>query len=138
MKYILKLLLCMITAAGDLTILCAQTDTSLKIFQFPPNQIPRIDDNTENWLIVPEDYYYGTEYLVDDEKIHAKPDAENLNVRICVGWVKGVNRLYFLYEAYDNYWDFSRTDLHHDILEVVVDGDRSGGPLIDRFHLNQE
>ena len=26
-----------------------------------------------------------------------------------VGWVKGLNRLYFLYEAYDNYWDFART-----------------------------
>jgi hypothetical protein len=48
--------------------------------------------------------------------------------------VKGLNRLYFLYEAYDNYWDFSRPDLHNDIFEVVVDGDLSGGPLIDIYH----
>ena len=51
-----------------------------------------------------------------------------------VGWVKGQNRLYFLYEAYDNYWDFTRPDLHNDIFEVVVDGDLSGGPLIDIYH----
>lgn len=23
-----------------------------------------------------------------------------------VGWVKGINKLYFLYEAYDDFWDF--------------------------------
>jgi hypothetical protein len=51
-----------------------------------------------------------------------------------VGWVKGLNRLYFLYEATDNYWDFASPDLRNDIFELVVDGDRSGGPLIARFH----
>ena len=48
--------------------------------------------------------------------------------------MKGLNRLYFLYEAYKGYWDFSRPDLHNDIFEVVVDGDLSGGPLIDMYH----
>ena len=45
--------------------------------------------------------------------------------------MKGLNRLYFLYEGYDNYWDFAAPGLHNDIFEVVVDGDLSGGPLID-------
>jgi hypothetical protein len=49
-----------------------------------------------------------------------------------------MNRLYFLYEAYDNYWDFTLPDLHNDIFEIVVDGDQSGGPLIDRFHPNKD
>jgi hypothetical protein len=51
-----------------------------------------------------------------------------------VGWVKGMNRLYFLYEAYDDYWKFDTTNLVNDIFEVVVDGDLSGGPLIDQYH----
>ena len=34
----------------------------------------------------------------------------------------GLSQLYFLYEASDDYWDFSRSDLHNDIFEVVVDG----------------
>jgi hypothetical protein len=42
--------------------------------------------------------------------------------------------LYFLYEAYKGYWDFSLPGLHNDIFEVVVDGDLSGGPLIDQYH----
>ena len=53
------------------------------------------------------------------------PDPKTLDVRVRVGWVKGLNRLYFLYEAYDNYWDFSRADLHNDIFELVIDGDLS-------------
>jgi hypothetical protein len=65
--------------------------------------------------------------------MHAR-DPKDLDVKVKVGWVKGLNRLYFLYEAYDNYWDFSRPDLHNDIFEVVVDGDASGGPLIDMYH----
>ena len=36
-----------------------------------------------------------------------KPDPKDLDIKVKVGWVKGLNRLYFLYEAYDNYWDFA-------------------------------
>ena len=37
-----------------------------------------------------------------------KRDPANLDVKVKVGWVKGQNHLYFLYEASDNYWDFAR------------------------------
>ena len=76
--------------------------------------------------------------LVDDTNKDRKPDPKDLDVKVKVGWVKGLNRLYFLYEAYDNYWDFSRPGLHNDIFEVVVDGDLSGGPLIERFQPTKE
>jgi hypothetical protein len=110
-------------------------EVTFKIFQFPANMIPRIDGNTDDWAIVPEDYVIGTDQLVDTGGVHgANIDRTNLDVRVRVGWVKGLNRLYFLYEAYDNYWDFSRTDLHNDTFEVVVDGDLSGGPLVDQEH----
>lgn len=118
-------------------ILHAQNDTIFKVFQFPADKIPRIDGNAEDWNIVPDEYSVGNEYLVDDNKKYNVLDTNNLNVQVKVGWVKGMNQLYFLYEVYDDYWDFSRTDLHHDIFEVVVDGDMSGGPLIDRFHPNK-
>ena len=110
-------------------------DVTFKVFQFPANIIPRIDGNPDDWKIVPDDYAIGTDQLSDTEQGHGdRHDHKNLDVKVKVGWVKGLNRLYFLYEAYDNYWDFSRTDLHNDIFEVVVDGDMSGGPLIDIYH----
>jgi hypothetical protein len=109
-------------------------DTTYPIFQFPADMIPRIDGNTMDWEMVPESYVIGTDQLWDDTGKHDSIDRSTLDVRVKVGWVKGMNRLYFLYEAYDDYWDFSLPGLHNDTYEVVVDGDLSGGPLIDHEH----
>ncbi|GAC1651620.1 MAG: hypothetical protein NVS9B15_11940 [Acidobacteriaceae bacterium] len=108
----------------------------LKVFQFPADKIPRIDGDSADWSMVPESYAITLAQMHDDEHKHAAPDTKDLDVKVKVGWVKGLNRLYFLYEAYDNYWDFADPGLHNDTFEVVVDGDRSGGPLIPRFRNN--
>ena len=106
-----------------------------KIFQFPANQIPRIDGKADDWSIVPESYVIGSGELKETVNgLKSPPDPKDLDVRVKVGWVKGMNRLYFLYEASDNYWDFNRADLHNDIFELVVDGDLSGGPFIKQMH----
>jgi hypothetical protein len=104
-----------------------------KVFQFPANQIPRIDGKTDDWAIVPESYSIGSDQLKDTVN-NTPRDPRDLDVKVKVGWVKGLNRLYFLYEASDNYWDFRHRDLHNDIFEVVVDGDLSGGPFIKQMH----
>ena len=104
------------------------------VFQFPADKIPRIDGNADDWAMVPESYVIGTDQLTDDSGNHPHPDPKTLSVRVRVGWVKGLNRLYFLYEATDDYWDFSLPGLHNDTFEVIVDGDASGGPLIDKGH----
>jgi hypothetical protein len=112
-------------------------DVTFKIFQFPADAIPRIDGDDSDWAMVPESYAIGMDQLENTLALggHGTDrDPKNLDVKVKVGWVKGLNRLYFLYEAYDNYWDFSRPDLHNDIFEVVVDGDASGGPLIEPYH----
>lgn len=137
MKFILRLTSIILTIIS-LTNSTAQAKEPFKIFQFPADQIPRIDGNTDDWALVPESYFIGTGLLTDDEDLYSEPDKNNLDVKVCVGWVEGLNKLYFLYEASDDYWDFSRTDLHHDIFEVVVDGDRSGGPFIHKFHPDKE
>lgn len=115
-----------------------QEKRSYKIFQFPANQIPRIDGIDDDWSIVPDDYTVGIDQLWDDSGKHEKINRQNLDVKVKVGWVNGMNRLYFLYEAYDDYWDFSLPTLHNDTFELVVDGDQSGGPFIDRFHPNKD
>src|SRR6478672_7591050 len=109
-----------------------------KIFQFPANGIPRIDGDPSDWAMVPESYSIGMDQLKETQKgLGFNYDKKDLDVKVKVGWVKGLNRLYFLYEAYDDYWDFTLPDLHNDIFELVVDGDQSGGPFIDRFHPNK-
>lgn len=109
-------------------------ETTYQVFQFPADQMPRIDGQIDDWAMVPERYVVGTDQLWDDSKKHPAPDPKTLDVRVRVGWVKGLNRLYFLYEASDDYWDFSLPGLHNDTFEIVVDGDASGGPLIDKGH----
>ena len=104
--------------------------TTFKIFQFPANMIPRIDGETDDWKMVPDDYAIGMDQLVDESNRDHKPDPADFDLKVKVGWVKGLNRLYFLYEAYDDYWDFANPGLNQDIFELVVDGDLSGGSLI--------
>jgi len=117
--------------------LWSQENRSFKIFQFPANKIPTIDGNSQDWDLVPASYTVGMNELWEDSGKQSKPDPKNLEVSVKVGWVKGMNKLYFLYEAYDDYWDFSLPGLHNDTFEVVVDADQSGGPFIDRFHPNK-
>jgi hypothetical protein len=107
-------------------------DTIYPIFQFPANRIPTVDGNAADWDIIPDFYIIGTDQLWDDSRKHEGLNRKSIDVKVKVGWVKGLNRLYFLYEAYDDYWDFSQPGLHNDTYELVVDGDLSGGPLVGR------
>jgi len=111
-------------------------DKEFKIYQFPADAIPRIDGNSDDWDLVPESYVVGTSELWEDSGKHEGLMPESLDVKVKVGWVKGESRLYFLYEAYDNYWDFSLPGLKNDTFEIVVDGDLSGEPLVARFREN--
>ena len=126
-------LIFLITASG---FALERPGVEFKVFQFPANAIPRIDGNVDDWAMVPESYAIGSDQLKDtvNGTVWKKDD---LDVKVKVGWVKGMNRLYFLYEASDNYWDFRSNDLHNDIFEVVVDGDLSGGPFIKQMHPNK-
>ena len=114
------------------------TEPGFQVFQFPKNQIPRIDGEFSDWDIVPESYVVPMEEMWDDSGKHKGIDKSTLDIKVKVGWVEGLNRLYFYYEAYDDYWDFDQLGLRNDTFEIVVDADLSGGPHTDEFRLNSE
>ena len=114
------------------------TEPGFQVFQFPKNQIPRIDGEFSDWDIVPESYVVPMEEMWDDSGKHKGIDKSTLDIKVKVGWVDGLNRLYFYYEAYDDYWDFDQLGLRNDTFEIVVDADLSGGPHTDEFRLNSE
>ncbi len=120
--------------SGEVQYATAREGQVFKIYQFSPENMPHIDGKKMDWDRVPDDYTYGTSYLKDTEDGHGVDiDTTDIDVRVTVGWVKGLNRLYFLYEAYDDFWDFERFNPKgylNDIFEIVVDGDLSGGPFI--------
>jgi len=131
-----RLLLVLLTASFAFAL--ERPDVEFKIFQFSADAMPRIDGQTSDWDIVPTSYAIKGDELRDViTNVGAKPDPKSLDVSVKVGWVKGINQLYFLYEAYDDYWDFALANRHNDIFELVVDADLSGGPFISRFHPNK-
>src|ERR1039458_8111163 len=66
-------------------------DVTFKIFQFPPDKIPRIDGNPDDWSIVPDSYSIGMDQLMDTEEGHGmNHDPKNLDVKVKVGWVKAM------------------------------------------------
>ncbi len=105
-----------------------------KVYPFAEGEEPVVDGKADDWKRVSEDYVLTEADLREDESKHLRPAPETLQVRVKVGWSAATQRLYFLYEATDNYWRFTENTLNTDIFEVVVDGDCSGGPFIDRFH----
>lgn len=109
-------------------------ETTYQVFQFPADQIPRIDGRVDDWAIVPSAYAIGSNHLSGRPDADGRSKPRSVEATVRVGWVKGLNRLYFLYEAEDDYWDFALPGLHNDTFEIVVDGDASGGPLIDKGH----
>ena len=114
------------------------TEPGFKVFQFPKSQIPRIDGTFADWDIVPDSYVVPIEEMWDDSRKHQGINKSTLDIKVKVGWVEGLNRLYFYYEAYDDFWDFNTLGLRNDTYEIVVDADLSGGPHIDQFRHNQE
>lgn len=133
MPRLLFVFVCLFTSRLSASVL-QRPELDAKIFQFPADAIPRIDGDISDWAMVPESYALTHLHLRDNSGRGRTVDPESLQVSVKVGWVKGLNRLYFLYEAYDNYWDFAGPGLQNDTFEIVVDADLSGGPLIDRFH----
>lgn len=124
---VITAMVCMMSVACA----CAQ---KYKVYQFAHADVPMIDGCTSDWDKVPESYILTHNDMREDEGKHSAPNPSTLQVSVKVGWCATTQRLYFLYEAYDDYWRFSENSLSTDIFEVVVDGDCSGGPFIDRFH----
>lgn len=113
-------------------------EPGFKVFQFPRTAIPRIDGEFSDWDLVPDSYTVPIEEMWDDSGKHLAIDKKTLDIKVKVGWVNGLNRLYFYYEAYDDYWDFDQLGLRNDTYEIVVDADLSGGPHTDEFRINAE
>lgn len=133
-RYFLALLPLIVAAIG---MAGSRPETQFETFQFPQNQIPRIDGDFSDWDIVPDSFRIGLDELSDTKRGKGTNlDPNDFDVSVKVAWVKGLNRLYFLYEATDDYWDFSRPGLKNDIFEVVVDANLSGGPFIKDVNEN--
>jgi hypothetical protein len=80
-----------------------------KIFQFPANAIPRIDGKADDWEMVPKEYTIGMDQLSDTVGGRGtKIDRKDKDVSVRVDGSRDLNRLYFPYESYDDFWTSTR------------------------------
>lgn len=134
-----------IMAAAWLASSFARPGVEFMIYQFPREMTPSIDGDFSEWDMVPDSFMIGSDQLINTVSKEGEPqDPADYDLKVKVGWVKGLNRLYFYVEAYDDYWDFSDPGLEQDVFELVVDGDLSGGnfinassPHLDRLTSNE-
>ena len=97
------------------------------LFQWPAGQAPMLDGDLSEWDIVPDDYYVPFdshfEYYLG---LGLENDESNLSFRTVAGWSAGTNRLYFMMERFDNYWDrngVGAVDAFDDSCEIFSDAD---------------
>lgn len=107
---------------------------SYKVYQFPPDKLPKIDGDPTDWEIVPDNLTIDGSHLMDTVMGKGRNmDPEDLAVEVKVAWSPETNRLYFLYKMNDDMHNFNMHDSdlpRGDIFEVVIDADHSGG----RYH----
>jgi hypothetical protein len=61
----------------------ARNGKMFQIFQFPRNQMPRIDGDKSDWDMVPKNYTYGTDLLNDTEDGKGTHiDPKDLDVKV--------------------------------------------------------
>ena len=136
MKKLILLFIALFLLRPILCFALERPDTEYKIFQFPSTMIPRIDGDAADWDIVPDDYRIGMKEHTDEKTPGRIIDTENLDISVRVGWVRGMNRLYFCVEMSDNYWcTYYRRG---DIFEVLADADLSGGNVITNPQIPKE
>ncbi len=130
--------ICILLLVATLACLSfARPGVEFMIYQFPNHHIPRIDGDFSDWEMVPDSFSIGIDQMENTVfGVGEKQDPEDFDLKVKVGWVEGLSRLYFYVEAYDDYWDFDDPALGQDIFELVVDADASGGPFINEINKN--
>ena len=97
------------------------------IWQWPANQVPVLDGDLSEWSVIPDDYTFTTDEAVaqftpgDAFVTSDVPDLASIDFSVTPSYVNGGTRLYYGYERFDDKWTSD------DDIEIVIDGDHSGG-----------
>ena len=99
-----------------------------------PTGMPTLDGDISEWDMLPDDFWitiFDTEVAEGD--IGREIDLANLNFRVAVGWNDELNRIYYVYDRFDDVWDRDAGGFgccgQDDSIEIHLDADHSA----DRF-----
>ena len=103
-------------------------------WQWPSDQLPNLDGDISEWNVLPAELWidiFQTEVAEGD--IGREIDPANLNFRVAVGWNDELDRVYYVYDRFDDIWDRDAGGFgccgQDDSIEIFLDSDHSA----DRF-----
>lgn len=111
-------------------------------FQFPDDLVPVIDGDLDDWAVAGPGL---TDQDFQDLVAGAPVDADDLSLRVWIGWNDTQNRLFLAAEVRDDVHQVDRPAgtasariFLDDALEVFIDADHSGGQFADFSDLAPE
>ena len=107
----------------------------LPVWQWPAGGAPVLDGDLSEWQVVPEAYAITQDtpgMAVAEGELGRAKDPADLSYRLIVSWEAASNRLYFMWERFDDIIDLEFADGEGccgqvDSIEIGVDADHSGG-----------
>ena len=101
-------------------------------WNWPTSHLPNLDGDISEWDVLPSELWLeinGDLFAVDDGS--GKPvDTSDLWFRFAMGWNDELDRIYYVYDRYDNVWDRDAGGVgccgQDDSIEVGLDADHSG------------
>ena len=103
-------------------------------WQWPSDPLPNLDGDISEWNVLPAELWidiFQTEVAEGD--IGREIDTANLNFRVAVGWNDELDRVYYVYDRFDDIWDRDAGGFgccgHDHSIEIFLDSDHSA----DRF-----
>ena len=104
------------------------------VFQFPTDKLPVLDGNISEWDVVPDEMWINLDdpdIVVGEGDVGREKDRSNLYFRYAMGWNDELDRLYHVYDRFDDVWDRDAGGIgccgQDDSIEIGVDADHSGG-----------
>ena len=107
----------------------------LGVWQWPSSHLPVMDGDISEWDVVPENLWlnaaseYNGELLttVVAGEVGAELNTADLNYRWTSGWNDELDRLYFVYDRFDDLWDRDAGGIGgaggDDSFEINIDAD---------------
>jgi len=103
-------------------------------FQWPTSNLPVLDGDISEWDILPDEVWItldDPDIVVGEGDVGREKDRANLYFRFAMGWNDELNRLYYVFDRFDDVWDRDAGGIgccgQDDSIEIGIDADHSGG-----------
>jgi hypothetical protein len=102
-------------------------------WQWPTSHLPTLDGDISEWEVIPAELWLdqnNPDIIVGEGDVGRAVDAANLAFRFAASWNDELDRMYFVFDRFDDVWDRDGGGVgccgQDDSIEISVDADHSG------------